>query len=81
MNVCLVHVKRRELVYASPVAQSHSYTAVNKICLKQITLHFRSKFDISVTAYMLELYNERLIDLFAKPGTSSDASIRDLDGG
>jgi hypothetical protein len=30
---------------------------------------------------MLELYNERLIDLFAKPGTSSDVSIRDLDGG
>ena len=32
----------------------------------------KSKYDISVTAYMLELYNERLIDLFAKPGTSSD---------
>ncbi|OWF39036.1 myosin-1B-like [Mizuhopecten yessoensis] len=32
----------------------------------------RSKFTITVTAYMMELYNEKLIDLFAKPGTSDD---------
>lgn len=32
----------------------------------------RSKYEINVTAYMLELYNDRLIDLFAKPGMSSD---------
>ncbi|XP_076443264.1 uncharacterized protein LOC143281879 [Babylonia areolata] len=27
----------------------------------------KSKFDMKVTAYMLELYNDKLIDLFAKP--------------
>ncbi|XP_052100281.1 putative protein tag-278 isoform X1 [Mytilus californianus] len=32
----------------------------------------KSKSDITVTAYMMELYNDRLIDLFAKPGHSSD---------
>ncbi|KAK6179033.1 hypothetical protein SNE40_011481 [Patella caerulea] len=28
----------------------------------------KSKFDLKVSVYMLELYNEKLIDLFAKPG-------------
>ncbi|CAG2223935.1 Kinesin heavy chain,Kinesin-like protein KIN-14Q,Kinesin-like protein KIN-14S,Kinesin-like protein KIF17,Kinesin-like protein KIN-14E,Kinesin-like protein KIN-14D,Kinesin-II 85 kDa subunit,Kinesin-like protein KIN-14F,Carboxy-terminal kinesin 2,Kinesin-like protein KIN-14H,Kinesin-like protein KIN-14A,Kinesin-1 heavy chain,Kinesin-like protein 3,Kinesin-like protein KIF13B,Kinesin-like protein KIN-14L,Kinesin-related protein 7,Kinesin-like protein KIN-14R,Kinesin-like protein KIN-14I,Kinesin-like protein K len=32
----------------------------------------KSKSDITVTAYMMELYNDKLIDLFAKPGHSSD---------
>lgn len=27
---------------------------------------------MKVEAYMLELYNDKLIDLFARPGTSED---------
>ncbi|KAK3759215.1 hypothetical protein RRG08_054936 [Elysia crispata] len=30
------------------------------------------KFKTSISVYMLELYNDKLIDLFAKPGTSDD---------
>ncbi|XP_005111503.1 myosin-2 heavy chain [Aplysia californica] len=32
----------------------------------------KSKFSMSVTVYMMELYNDKLIDLFAKAGTSDD---------
>ncbi|XP_060607664.1 nuclear anchorage protein 1-like [Ruditapes philippinarum] len=32
----------------------------------------KSKFTITVEAYMLELYNDKLIDLFAKPGSEDD---------
>lgn len=32
----------------------------------------QGKFKTSISVYMLELYNDKLIDLFAKPGTSDD---------
>ncbi|XP_053405776.1 uncharacterized protein LOC123566477 isoform X3 [Mercenaria mercenaria] len=32
----------------------------------------KSKFTITVEAYMLELYNDKLIDLFSKPGNEDD---------
>ncbi|KAK3096468.1 hypothetical protein FSP39_000498 [Pinctada imbricata] len=35
----------------------------------------RNKFTITVTSYMLELYNDKLIDLYAKPGTSDDEKM------
>ena len=35
---------------------------------------FRSKFSYDVTCYMLELYNDKLLDLFVKPGTQTDVS-------
>ncbi|XP_069137700.1 uncharacterized protein [Argopecten irradians] len=38
----------------------------------QLIQELRSKFTITVTAYMMELYNDKLIDLFAKPGASDD---------
>ena len=34
----------------------------------------RAKFSMRVTAYMLELYNEKLIDLFAKPNVYDEVS-------
>ena len=34
----------------------------------------RAKFSMHVTAYMLELYNEKLIDLFAKPNVYDEVS-------
>lgn len=37
-------------------------------------VYFRNKFSVKVSTYMMELYNDRLIDLFAKPGTSDDVS-------
>ncbi|XP_033749240.1 myosin-9-like [Pecten maximus] len=38
----------------------------------ELAQELRSKFTITVTAYMMELYNDKLIDLFAKPGTSDE---------
>ena len=35
----------------------------------------RSKFTVKVETYMLELYNEKLIDLFAKPAGNEDVSV------
>ncbi|GFN80567.1 kinesin-like protein [Plakobranchus ocellatus] len=35
----------------------------------------RGKFKTTVSVYMLELYNDKLIDLFAKPGTSDDEKM------
>lgn len=35
-------------------------------------VYFRNKFSVKVSTYMMELYNDKLIDLFAKPGTSDD---------
>ncbi|KAL3866569.1 hypothetical protein ACJMK2_043857, partial [Sinanodonta woodiana] len=35
----------------------------------------RSKFVIKVSAYMMELYNEKLIDLFAPPGNYDDEKL------
>ncbi|KAK3604681.1 hypothetical protein CHS0354_009292 [Potamilus streckersoni] len=35
----------------------------------------RSKFQIKVSAYMMELYNEKLIDLFAQPGNYDDEKL------
>ncbi|KAK7116259.1 hypothetical protein V1264_001974 [Littorina saxatilis] len=35
----------------------------------------RSKFDMRVTAYMLELYNEKLIDLFGRPNTYDEDKL------
>ncbi|XP_056022835.1 uncharacterized protein LOC125649969 isoform X2 [Ostrea edulis] len=32
----------------------------------------RTKFSVKVASYMMELYNDKLIDLYAKPGTSDD---------
>ncbi|XP_062575778.1 myosin-11-like isoform X1 [Saccostrea cucullata] len=32
----------------------------------------RNKFHVKVSSYMMELYNDKLIDLYAKPGTSDD---------
>ena len=34
--------------------------------------HSRTKYTYSVTCYMLELYNDKLLDLFCKPGTSNE---------
>lgn len=39
-------------------------------------VYFRNKFNVKVSTYMMELYNDRLIDLFAKPGTSDDVSLK-----
>lgn len=38
-------------------------------------LNSRTKFSVKVASYMMELYNDKLIDLYAKPGTSDDVSI------
>ncbi|KAI0243233.1 hypothetical protein LSAT2_022049 [Lamellibrachia satsuma] len=35
----------------------------------------KSKFSYSVTCYMLELYNDKLLDLFAKPGSNTDEKM------
>ncbi|PVD19886.1 hypothetical protein C0Q70_20379 [Pomacea canaliculata] len=35
----------------------------------------KAKFDMSVSAYMLELYNDKLIDLFAKPGSYEEDKL------
>lgn len=35
----------------------------------------KNKYTIVVQAYMLELYNDKLIDLFAKPGTSDEEKM------
>nr|XP_034326344.1 myosin-11 isoform X3 [Crassostrea gigas] len=35
----------------------------------------RNKFSVKVSTYMMELYNDKLIDLFAKPGTSDDEKM------
>ncbi|ESO96357.1 hypothetical protein LOTGIDRAFT_144011, partial [Lottia gigantea] len=38
----------------------------------QLAEENKSKFEMKVSTYMLELYNERLIDLFAKSGSEED---------
>nr|KAG5697355.1 hypothetical protein BaRGS_004081 [Batillaria attramentaria] len=35
----------------------------------------KAKFDLRVTTYMLELYNDKLIDLFAKPGSYDEDKL------
>lgn len=44
-------------------------------CLLALSVLYREKFDFKVTSYMMELYNDKLLDLYAGKDGTPDVSI------
>ena len=53
----------------------HSVSALLLLLLLFIFVFFRDKFSFKVACYMLELYNDRLIDLFSPKGKEISSKL------
>lgn len=70
----IVHSRKIKYVYSiqiEGIEYSILNTSVSWVTIPCMYI-FRNKFSVKVSTYMMELYNDKLIDLFAKPGTSDD---------